>query len=228
MKDVKSKYENLENKRSIYFQIGVIFALAIVLLAFEWKTKDRGGIDMNINRSYVIDEDMAEVTVQKKKQHEMPKPMIIQQIKVVLNEFRIDDGDVIIDAENRDDVHNVLDLIFEDEPEPETEEVIPFKIVEQMPSFPGGDEAFFKYLGENLKYPKLASDARISGVVFIQFIVNAGGDVMSVQIERGIGGGCDEEALRVIKNMPHWIPGRQRSKPVPVQLILPVQFKLIP
>lgn len=106
------------------------------------------------------------------------------------------------------------------------EEEKPFTVVEQMPEFPGGDAARVKYLQQNLKYPELAREAGISGTVFVTFVVSRDGRLSDFKILRGIGGGCDEEAIRVLKQMPHWIPGKQGGRNVPVQFNLPIKFTL--
>jgi protein TonB len=101
-----------------------------------------------------------------------------------------------------------------------------FLVVEVMPEFPGGKEALLNYLGENILYPQLARESNIQGTVFVTFIVEPDGSLSKVKVMRGIGGGCDEEAVRVVQAMPNWIPGTQRGKPVRVQFNLPVRFIL--
>ena len=99
-------------------------------------------------------------------------------------------------------------------------------IVEKMPKFPGGDAGLIEYIQNNIKYPQLARDAAISGAVYVGFVVDKKGAVKNAKILRGIGGGCDEEALRVVNAMPDWTPGTQRGKTVSVQYTLPIKFKL--
>jgi len=82
------------------------------------------------------------------------------------------------------------------------------------------------YLGNNIKYPQLARESNIQGIVYVSFIVEANGSISNVKLARGIGGGCDDEAVRVVKDMPKWNPGKQRGKPVRVQFNLPVRFIL--
>ena len=101
-----------------------------------------------------------------------------------------------------------------------------FTIVEDMPSFPGGEAELFKYLGKSIKYPKMASEADISGIVYMTFVVGKDGSIKDVKVMRGIGAGCDEEAIRAVKNMPKWKPGKQRGRAVEVQYNLPVRFTL--
>ena len=101
-----------------------------------------------------------------------------------------------------------------------------YQIVEEMPKFPGGDEAMFKFIAKNVQYPKEAKDKEIQGRVFLSFVVEKDGSVSNVEVKRGIGGGCDEEAVRVVKAMPKWKPGKQEGKPVRVSFTLPFNFKL--
>ena len=101
-----------------------------------------------------------------------------------------------------------------------------YQIVEEMPKFPGGEEAMFKFISENVKYPQEAKDKNISGRVFVNFVVEKDGSVDEVKVLRSIGGGCDEEAVRVVKSMPKWTPGKQKGKPVRVSYIIPFVFKL--
>jgi protein TonB len=95
-----------------------------------------------------------------------------------------------------------------------------------MPEFPGGMGELMKYLAENIKYPPLAKESGIQGRVFINFVVEPNGSISNVKVLRGIGGGCDEEAVRVVSKMPNWKPGKQRGKAVRVSYNLPVKFTL--
>jgi periplasmic protein TonB len=99
-------------------------------------------------------------------------------------------------------------------------------VVEQMPSFPGGEEVLYKFLSNNIKYPSVAKEKGISGTVIISFVIEEDGSVAEAKVLRGIGGGCDEEALRVVNLMPKWSPGKQSGKPVRVQYNLPIKFTL--
>lgn len=100
-----------------------------------------------------------------------------------------------------------------------------FTVVEEMPSFPGGEEKLFEYLSK-IKYPSIARENGISGRVYVTFVVDKDGKIKDAKILRGIGGGCDEEALRVVRSMPDWKPGRQNGRSVSVQYNLPVNFNL--
>lgn len=102
----------------------------------------------------------------------------------------------------------------------------PFTVVEQAPDFPGGDEARVKFLHDNIRFPQMARESGIEGTVYVTFVVEKNGSISNVQILRGIGGGCDEEATRVIKQMPNWKPGKQNGQAVRVQFNMPIKFTL--
>jgi len=101
-----------------------------------------------------------------------------------------------------------------------------FTVVEEQPYFPGGNDARHKFIVENIHYPDSALKNKIQGSVFVTFIVEKDGGLCNMRVLKGIGGGLDEEAVRVIKMMPKWIPGRQRGTPVRVQCLLPIKFIL--
>jgi len=101
-----------------------------------------------------------------------------------------------------------------------------FTVVEETPQFPGGDTELYKFLAESIKYPEEAKELGIQGRVFVNFVVETDGGVSNVKVLRGIGGGCDEEAIRVVKSMPRWTPGKQRGIPVRVSYNLPIKFTL--
>ena len=223
----KSNSANLENKRTIFYEIGMIIALVLVLSAFNWKTYDKQVMLLNLNSSEAIPEDLVPVTVQKPP--EPPKihvPPSVITINIVDDETAVDD-DFRIDAEidPMDTVPVFIPLpAMKEEINPPEEEI--FTVVESMPEFPGGEAALYAYLADNMKYPVMAIEAGISGKVYITFVVEKDGSITDIKLMRSIGGGCDEEALRVISSMPAWTPGKQRNVPVRVQFILDVKFTL--
>jgi periplasmic protein TonB len=101
-----------------------------------------------------------------------------------------------------------------------------FTYVEEMPKFPGGEDAMVAYIQKNVKYPPLARENGIQGKVYVSFIVDKDGGIKDVQLKRGIGGGCDEEATRVIRSMPSWSVGKQNGRAVQVSFTVPVNFRL--
>jgi periplasmic protein TonB len=98
--------------------------------------------------------------------------------------------------------------------------------LQEKPTFPGGQNAMLAFLGNSIKYPHTAADNGIQGTVIMEFIVSKTGELTDIKVLRSIGGGCDEEAVRVVKLMPKWKPGRHEGKPVNVRYTLPVRFKL--
>jgi protein TonB len=109
--------------------------------------------------------------------------------------------------------------------EPKKESEV-FTYVEQEPTFPGGEDAMMAFLGKNIKYPAQAKEAGIEGQVVVQFIVNEDGDISDVKVVRSVAGGCDAEAMRVVRSMPKWKPGKQNGRAVRVLYNLPIRFKL--
>lgn len=101
-----------------------------------------------------------------------------------------------------------------------------FTVVEESPSFIGGQTAMVQFLSKNLQYPTEALEKNVEGVVYVSFIVEKDGLISNVILKRDIGSGCGEEALRVVKMMPNWLPGKQKGKAVRTQFILPISFKL--
>ncbi len=111
-------------------------------------------------------------------------------------------------------------------PEPEPQPQDPVLIAEQMPEFVGGIKAMMEYVQKNVQYPNMARDNGIEGTVALRFVVNENGNISDIELLRGIGSGCDQEAVRVVQSMPTWKPGKQNGKAVKVYFTLPIKFKL--
>ena len=226
MNEKKSEVANLENKRPIFREIGMIIALSLVLLAFNWKTYEKQVVQ-NYQRD-IDDVPMELVPVTQQKPPAPPKahkPAVILTISIVDNDTPVDDITIDAEADPLDTVEVYIPMPVAKEEENTVEEEI-FRVVESMPVFPGGEAALYKYLAENTRYPEMARSAGISGTVYVSFVVEKDGYIADVQLLRGIGGGCDEEAIRVVKNMPHWTPGKQRNIPVRVLFSLGIKFTL--
>lgn len=223
MEQKKSNKANLENKRTVFLEIGFVLALALVFVAFEYKSYDKVEYT-NIER--MVDdtpEEIIPITEQKVKPPPPKPPPQVTIINVVEDNVDVED-DIEIDINfDEDEEMDTFEFVVEDE---EVEEEQIFLVVENMPEFPGGEAAMYKFIGKNIEYPRMAKESGISGRVFVTFVVERDGSVTDVQILRGIGGGCDEEAVRVIKKMPNWNPGKQRGKPVRVQYRMPIKFTL--
>ena len=223
MKDRKTKKANLENKRVFLFEIGFILSLIFVLSAFSLKDFNKHDYNPSLFNDGGTAVEMIPITIQKKKPLP-PPPRQVVNIKVVDDKTNIDDSFTLDATIDEDDSSGFYQL--SDEPEEEKDENIPYISVQKMPEFRGGTAALMRYLATNIKYPPYAKEAGIQGRVFINFVVERDGSITAVKVLRGIGGGCDEEAVRVVKAMPKWKPGIQRSKPVRVSFNLPVKFTL--
>ena len=220
----KTSKADLENKKGYFIEIGLILALLVVFGAFSLKSYDKQTV--NLLQVAVDDapEEIIPITEQKVKPPPPPPPRQVTQIKIVEDDVQVED-DLDIDVE-ADDNTEFQEYVPPETDEEEVEETQIFQVVENMPEFPGGRSALMKYLATNIKYPPYAKEAGIQGRVFINFVVETNGAITAVKVLRGIGGGCDEEAIRVVKDMPKWKPGMQRGKPVRVSFNLPVKFTL--
>lgn len=129
-----------------------------------------------------------------------------------------------VKGSDSDDAVDIADL--KDNKEVIQEETKPYTAVEQMPEYPGGNVALLKFISANLKYPVIAAENGIQGTVAIRFVVSATGEVTDVEILRSLDPSCDREAVRVIKSLPKWMPGKQNGRAVPVYFAVPVRFRL--
>lgn len=224
MEAKKSPKADLESKKIIFTQIGLIIALAATLLAFEWKSYDKSIEGFGDRMIEDVPEEIIPITEQKVKPPPPPPPKKVIVINIVEDDVEVED-DLIIDAE-ADETTEIQEYIPIEVDEEVVDEASIFTVVESMPEFPGGLQELYNYLGNNIKYPVMAKESGIQGRVFVTFVVERDGSITDVRVMRGIGGGCDEEAIRVVQSMPKWQPGKQRGKPVRVQYNLPVRFTL--
>jgi len=223
MESKKTPEADLTHKSGLFLNIGLVLSLLFVILAFEWKSYDDGDL-MDLGQ---INDDFEEMTEIPPTQQPPPPPPKIQQPQIIEipDEEEIEEEiEVDLDVEVTEETV-IEEIVFEEPVEEEAAEEI-FTIVEQQPGYPGGNAAFYSYIGKKMKYPSQARRMGIEGKVFVQFVVDTNGAITDVQVMRGIGAGCDEEAIRVIQNSPKWQPGKQRGKAVKVRMVLPITFKL--
>ncbi len=225
----KSEKADLESKKGFFFQLGLIIALAITLVAFEYKSYDKQEFqDMSGGKNAETPEEMIQITQQQNQPPPPAPPVSTTVINIVENDAIVDD-DLSIDAEADDNTameEYKAPVVATQAAEEEVAEAEIFTVVEDAPAYPGGDESRIKFLMDNIKYPQMAKESGIQGTVYVTFVVEKNGSVTDVRVLRGIGGGCDEEAIRVIQAMPSWNPGKQRGKPVRVQFNMPIKFTL--
>jgi protein TonB len=222
METKKNPKADLERYRSVFFLIGVIIALSLIITAFEWTTPEITFEELDKNQYDPIDEDVVINTTQdKKKPPPKPKKIIAEILEIIDNEIEIEDELEITDMEIDEDTK-----IYQVELEAEKEDEEAFYIVEKMPEFPGGFEALTRFISSNIKYPTDARETGIVGKVFVRFVVTKSGLIDKVAIARGVYPSLDNEAIRVIKLLPKWRPGEQRTKPVNVWYTVPINFRL--
>ena len=223
----KNPKADLEKRRGLYLEIGLVVIMAAALMALELKSYDR---EEKVQFERQASEEQEEIIIQTQ-QDELPPPPPPEQPEVT-TEFEVveDDAEVtnelVVNAEVTDDTKNIeiTPVVVEEEEEEEEQQI--FTVVENDPEFPGGMEALYKYLAQNIKYPQLARDNNITGRVYVTFVVERDGSITGCRVLRDIGGGCGQEAILVVKSMPKWTPGKQRGKAVRVQFNLPVNFNL--
>lgn len=223
METKKSNRADLEKRRLMFTQIGLIVSLALAWMVFETKSYGKQEIRTFDGTTEAIPDDLVPVTIQEKPQP-IEKPKVVNLITIVDNNEEIEseiDIDVNVEEDEPIEPTVPIDIIEE-----EIVEEVPFIIVENMPTFPGGEKKMLEYVAKNVKYPQLAKEVGTQGRVFVSFIVEKDGSITNVTILRGIGSGCDEEAIRVVKSMPKWNPGLQCGRAVRVSCNLPINFKL--
>ncbi len=223
MNSIKTPKADLERKKTTFFLIGLVFSLLLAYFAINIKSYEKQKVTLMQQQVENTPEEMVPITEQKVKPPPPPPPKTVTQIKIVSNDVKIDDNvDIDVGANMNTKVEEYTPPVQEED----VQQQPVFVVVEQMPHFPGGEKALMKYLATHIKYPALAKESGIQGRVFINFVVEPNGKIDHVKVLRGIGGGCDEEAVRVVEGMPRWIPGRQRGKPVRVSFNLPIKFTL--
>jgi len=225
METKKSFKADLRNKQGLFFQIGLLVAIGVTLLAFNYsKPGLTNKIDLSTNVSY-DDMDLVPVdrTERKPEEKELPKPQA-RAIEIVDDITPIDETIDIQSTEGSEEI-GVIQIPIAPEPEDNDESVV-FYVVEEDPEFPGGKEALMLTIAKSTVYPEAAKELNIQGKVYVSFIVNKLGKVDKVEIARGVDPILDKEAIRVIKSLPDWKPGRQRGKPVNVAFTVPINFQL--
>jgi len=220
----KNPEADLEKKRPMRVLAGMVVALSFVLIAFEWKTFDEIKGDLGTLKTENVEEEIIPITEQEAKPPPPPPPPapIIEIVEDDVEVEEVEIQDVEADQTTVVEAPPVIEEVHEvEEAEPDF-----FTIVEEMPAYPGGDAALMAFLQKNIKYPQIAKENGISGVVYVSFIVDKSGKVTEVKVVRGVDSFLDKEAIRVVSSLSGYSPGKQRGKPVPVQFTLPIRFQL--
>jgi len=231
------KLYNTHVNRGLILAVAILLAgLAYPLVSSYYAQARAGYIEKAASAEFIDMERPKEEAPPPPPPPPPPPAAIEQKVKfvapVVTTEEVVEDADIFNQEDLAQTGNVAVEVAVEEAPvekveviEVETEKPV-FMIVEEMPSFPGGETERNKFLAENIVYPQQATENGIQGTVYVSFVVDSKGNVTDVKVLRGIGGGCDEEALRVVKMMPPWHPGKQNGKTVRVLFNMPIYFKL--
>ena len=223
----KTEKANLENKKFFFLEIGLVFSLLVTFAAFEWKQKDITVSNLEDEQEINIEEEIIPITqdTPPPPPTEVKIPILSDQIDIVDDEIELEttivnlEDDSSLGVEIQDYVEVVEEVV--------EEEAIPFQLVEEKPSFNGGDANMFsKWVNERLVYPEIAKENGVQGRVTLQFTVEKDGKVTGVRVLRGVDPSLDKEAVRVVSMSPKWKPGKQRDRAVKVTYKFPVIFQL--
>ncbi len=224
----KTEKANLENKKLLFTEIGLIISLLIVFIAFEWTQAEVTVSNLEDTTQVITEEEIIPITQETPPPPpSAPKiPILSDQIDIVDDEIELDD-DMFMNLEDDASLGvEIMDYV-EVEEEVVEEEAIPFQLVEEKPSFQGGDaNQFSKWVNSRLVYPEIAKENGVQGRVTLQFTVEKDGSVTKVKVLRGVDPSLDKEAVRVVSMSPKWKPGKQRDRAVPVTYTFPVIFQL--
>jgi protein TonB len=226
MEAKKTPRADLNKSVGMFTNLGLAVAVGLTLLAFEYKSYDDSALkDLGaVSDSF---DDIIDVPITNQPPPPPPPPPMEQPvIQEIPDEVKIEekiDVNFDVDVQEKTVVKEVV--ITEAVEIVEKADAI-FDVVETQPNPPGGMSGWNKYLSDNLKYPTQARRMGVEGTVIVVFVINTDGTIQDVEVLRGIGGGCDEEAVKIVKNAPKWEPGKQRGRAVRTRMRLPIRFKL--
>ncbi len=236
MEETKSMTEELRSQRGTSLLLGYVLVLALMFVAFEYTTRDIKFDTLEPIYESNFEEDMIPITTQKEQM--APPPAAAPKVAEILN--IVDDETDLTEEEvqTSEEVNQAITTAVGDGAptvvsagpvgpvREESDDDRIFEVVEENAQFPGGDDACYKWLSDNIKYPAIAQEQGIQGRVFVQFVVNKDGTIVDVKVLRSPDPSLSKEAERVVKLMPKWKPARQGNKPVRSRFNLPVMFRL--
>lgn len=227
----KSPKANLENKKFLFKEIGLVIALGLTLLAFNWSTSEKAVSTLEADQQQIIEDEIIPITNDTPPpppEQSVAEPAMSDIIDIVDDDIKVDTK-IIINEDDKNQGVEIKEYVQAAEIAEEVveEEVIPFAIVEDKPLFQGKDaNEFTKWVYNNIVYPEIAKENGVQGRVTLQFEIGKDGKVTNVKVLRGVDSSLDKEAVRVVSNSPKWTPGKQRGKPVKVKYNFPVTFQL--
>ena len=224
----KSEKANLENKKLLFVEIGLVVSLLITYLAFEWTSKETSTAVLEDTTEILVEEEIISTNIDTPPPPPAaPKiPVLSDQIDIVDDEIELED-DMFMNLEDDSSLGvEIMDYVEVAE-EVVEEEAIPFQLIEDRPKFQGGDASnFSKWVNQRLVYPEIAKENGVQGRVMLQFTIEKDGSLTKVKVLRGVDPSLDKEAVRVVSTSPKWSPGKQRDRAVPVTYTFPVVFQL--
>ncbi|MCK5825292.1 MAG: TonB family protein [Ichthyobacteriaceae bacterium] len=237
MEAKKSPKADLEHKKSIFMQIGLILSLLAVYLVLEAKSYDHTVKDLGETEVILEDEEVIQITERTKpKPPPPPPPPPIEQIIVAADDVELEE-ELVIESTETDDEEEVE--VIEEMEEEEEEEVFNFQVVESKPIYPGCEKkktkqeqstcfsrSIMKHVKKNFKYPEIAKEMGVQGRVIVSFVIWKDGSIKDVKVLRGVDKNLDKEAVRIVSKIPSMKPAQQRGKSVPVSFMLPITFRL--
>ena len=226
MEAKKTPSADLTRTVGMFTNLGLAVAVGLTLAAFEYKSYDDSGLK---NLAGISDnfEELVDVPITEQPPPPPPPPPMEQPIiQEIPDEVKIEEKiDVNFDVDVKETTV-IKEVVISEAVVVEEKADAIFDVVETQPNPPGGMSGWNKYLSDNLKYPTQARRMGVEGSVILVFVINTDGSIQDVEVLRGIGGGCDEEAIKIVKNAPKWEPGKQRGRPVRTRMRLPIKFKL--
>lgn len=227
METKKSPRADLENKRKIFIELGLILAIATCLYGFESTNKENQLISLGtLDKNMAVEELTPLVRFEEVKPIIPPPPKVADLIRIVDNDTELDEELYIKDSGADNYTAIYVEPQLSTSKEIEKDDAIIFYTAEEMPEFPGGFPALLNFLSRNIKYPAIAAESYITGKVIVNFVVNKDGSISDAKILRGVDQALDKEALRVINSLPKWKPGKQAGKTVRVSFSVPINFVL--
>ncbi|MDO4368710.1 MAG: energy transducer TonB [Bacteroidales bacterium] len=227
----KSPKANLENKKLLFKEIGLVIALGLTLLAFNWSTSEKAVSTLEADQQVEVEEEIVPITNDTPPpppETSVAEPVMSDIIDIVDDDIKVDTK-IIINEDDKNQGVEIKEYVQAAEIAEEVveDDVIPFAIVEDKPMFQGKDaNEFTKWVYNNIVYPEIAKENGVQGRVTLQFEIGKDGTVTNVKVLRGVDSSLDKEAVRVVSNSPKWTPGKQRGKAVKVKYNFPVTFQL--
>lgn len=220
---------NLQKKKLLFGEIGLIISLGLILMAFEWKSTESSETIVLQEAAAEIEVENIPITTEAPPPPPEPAkvPVLSDQIDIVDDDIKIEEDLFLSLEDTKEMAVEIQDYVAEVYEEEVEEESVPFMLVEEKPSFMGGDaNEFSRWIGKHLEYPEIARENGVQGRVTLQFTVEKDGSLSNIKVLRGIDASLDKEAVRVVSSSPKWKPGKQRDKVVRVTYTFPVVFQL--